>query len=145
MNDPQYKVTGALANEVYGHLYYYTRRSTYDNDIMPDGYVGLPVDVNNQDVGGVYLTPSLYAADIAPYNLGLNRPVDLCLAIRLPDGWELWGPATSECHPNCQWQDLWEGGAIEFFSPNRVPIQYVVDEVDLEPRGDRHRLKGLLA
>lgn len=138
--DPTYQVTGQHIREVYGQLYYYTSQSIFDRYISMAGSIGR----TGWD-GGAFLTPTLYVADIAPYNLGLRTPVSLCIVIRLPDNWELWGPATSNHHPKCRWPDVWEGGAIEFYSPRPIPLDYASDPFDLEPRGDRHRLRGTLS
>lgn len=99
----------------------------------------LPVYIAQGVIGGpngTWLTPTSYAACMAPYNLGLNTPRDFCMLVDVTEFDELWGPGTADkstLHPT-----IWQGGGIEFFVPRAIPLHLVREVVRLSPCGDTH-------
>lgn len=83
------------------------------------------------------MTPTIYAGCMAPYDLGLNTPRDICLLIDVEPLSELWGPGTSRF--SSQHREIWKGGGIEFYSPFPIEVQNVAEVIELKPCGDRHR------
>lgn len=85
---------------------------------------------------GCWLTPTPYAACMAPYNLGLNTPRDVCVLIDVSDIVEVWGPGTIP--PSNQYPDTWRGGGIEFYTPTPIRLAAVREVIELAPCGDTH-------
>lgn len=125
----QFRFSGATVADEYGLLAHYTTVSGLGL-IRDDGFIG-------GKNGGCWLTPTPYAACIAPYDLGLDTPRNLCLLVDVSKLQELWGPGTSE---ESRWNPaVWQGGAIEFYSAAPVPYEYVKHVIPLAPCGDLHR------
>ena len=111
----------------YGLLAHYLA-GTFLPTVLTQGYIG--------STGGTWLTPTPYPACLAPYNLGLYSPRDLCMLIDVSTLDGLWGPATAE--RSISFPAIWQGGAIEFFFPGRITLNHVRDIVRLQPCGDTH-------
>lgn len=120
--------SGAQVFDAYGYLLHWTESSV------------LPLIAASRSVGslgGVWLTPTAYAACMTPYDLGLNSPRDAVLVVdprRIPD---LWGPGRAA--PSGTAPSLWLGGATEFFVPAPLAVSAIVDVLQVEPCGDEHR------
>lgn len=84
---------------------------------------------------GVFLTPSLYAGCMVPANLGLRRATDRVLVVDPASLPELWGPGTAV--PS-DWDPLWVGGGVEFFSPAPIRLEEVLQWEELGSCGDGH-------
>jgi hypothetical protein len=85
---------------------------------------------------GTWLTPTAYASCMAPYNLGLNTPRDVCLLIDVSGIQALWGPGrarSSATAPN-----IWQGRGIEFYCPSRIDWDSIRRRLPVWPCGDRH-------
>jgi hypothetical protein len=102
---------------------------------------GLTLALDTGSVGGpqgCWLTPTPYAGCVAPYDLGLNTPRDVCLLVDVSELVQLWGPgmaAPSGLHPS-----IWRGGALEFYSP--FPIEFTRVRrvvIGVDTCGDTHR------
>jgi len=97
--------------------------------VLEQGFIGGP--------GGTWLTPTPYPGCLAPYDLGLNTPRDLCMLVDVSTLDQLWGPATADrsaSHPT-----IWRGGAIEFFYHGPIRLDHVREVIHLHPCGDTHR------
>lgn len=86
---------------------------------------------------GCWLTPTAYAACLAPYNLGVNSPADACVLLDVSEVTELWGPGTSR--PSGTFPGIWRGGAVEFFSPRPIDSGFIRDVCEILPCGDSHQ------
>lgn len=84
--------------------------------------------------GGTWLTPTPYASCVAPYDLGLRSPRDLCMLVDVSRLARMWGPGTAT--PSNLFPTIWRGGAMEFFVPGPVPLQYVRAAIRLHTCGD---------
>lgn len=84
---------------------------------------------------GCWLTPTPYAACMAPYDLGLRTPRNVCLLVDVSSIPKLWGPGTSAPSPH---SGLWKGGGIEFYCPTRIEMDIVRQVIELAPCGDTH-------
>jgi len=104
-------VSGSQVADAFGMLAHYTTRDAY-RLIQQAGCIGLGL--------GCWLTPTGYAACMAPYNLGLSSPRDIGLLIDVRD-MPLWGPGMSA--PSGLHSLVWRGGAIEFFSPQSLGLE----------------------
>lgn len=85
---------------------------------------------------GCWLTPTPYAACMAPYDLGLNTPRNVCLLVDVSDLPELWGPGTSP--PSGRYPAVWQGGGVEFFSTAPIDLGHIRDFQEIAPCGDSH-------
>lgn len=119
-------LSGAEVADSYGLLAHYTR-SDLLHLIHASGQIGHP---------GLWLTPTAYSACMAPYNLGLDTPCDTCLLINVRNVEELWGPGTTP--GSLAHSGIWQGGGIEFFCPQPIPLSAVVDTQMVEPCGGGH-------
>lgn len=132
-DDTRYRTYGADIARVFPVLLAYLRHDAYMRYVAPPGG-----QLSGRS-GNCYLTPTYYSASMAPVNLGLAGPVDVCLVIdtaRIP---VLIGPGTAPAHPNAPFSGLWSGGGIEFRSPSPIPNSHIVDVLSLQPFGERHR------
>ena len=124
-------IRGTDVMAVYGLLTHYTTQHGY-TQIQASGAIGA-------NRGGGWLTPTIYAACMAPYNLSLTSPRDVCLLVNV-GGLGLWGPGTAG--PTLQksggFPDQWYGGGIEFYSPLPIDIGRVSYKYEILPCGDRH-------
>lgn len=84
--------------------------------------------------GGTWLTPTPYASCVAPYDLGLRSPRDLCMLVDVSRLARMWGPGTAI--PSNLFPTIWRGSAMEFFVPGPVPLQYVRAAIRLHTCGD---------
>jgi hypothetical protein len=118
-------VTGAEVADAFGLLSHYT---TWDHlaQILNVGAIG--------GSHGCWLGTTPYGACVAPYNLGLASPRELCLLVDVRTLPQLWGPGT--CAPSSQYRTIWRGGGIEFFSPNPLPFNLVKQVCEIFPCGD---------
>jgi len=84
-------LSGGQVAEKYGLLAHYATsdalRRYLEGDAIGGGY------------GGCWLTPTIYAACMAPYTLGLAAPKDVCLLVDVTDVAELWSPGTAPPAP----------------------------------------------
>lgn len=118
-------VSGADVANVYGLLSHYTTSQR----------LAQMINVNLIGGGhGCWLTTTPYGACVAPYNLGLDSPRELCVLIDVRSLRQLWGPGT--CPPSYQYRNIWLGGAIEFFSPTPIPFNLVRRVCEIFPCGD---------
>jgi hypothetical protein len=121
-------VSGREVADVYGLLAHYT---TVDR-------LALYAEAGQVGAGkGVWLTPTPYAACMAPYALGLDDPRDLCLLIDVSDLRCLWGPGTTP--PSRRFPGIWLGGGVEFYSADPIPIVSVRRIYRIRPCGDGSR------
>jgi hypothetical protein len=120
-------VSGKDVARVYGLLAHYTSRK-YLRAIWAAGSIGHSL--------GCWLTPTAYAACLAPYNLGINSPRDVCLLVDVQTISWLWGPGTASGSKG--FKGLWKGGAVEFFSPDPIEFRYVKNVYRILPCGDPH-------
>jgi hypothetical protein len=123
-----YRHTGADIHAQFGLLVHYTTRDVA-RLIVASGMIGAPGR-------GLWLSPSPYAACVAPYNLGVDTPRDLVLLVDVSGVAEVWGPgsaAISRAFP-----DIWRGGAVEFYVPHPIPLAAIRSTVRLDPCGDTH-------
>ena len=84
--------------------------------------------------GGTWLTPTPYAGCVAPYDLGLRSPRDLCMLVDVSQLARVWGPGTAV--PSILYPTTWRGGAVEFFVPGPIPLQSVRELIGLHACGD---------
>jgi len=118
-------VTGQQIAARYGLLAHYLSATALPT-IVAQAHIGGP--------GGSWLTPTPYAGCVAPYDLGLRSPRDLCMLVDVSQLAQVWGPGTavpSSVHPT-----TWRGGAMEFFVPGPVPLQHVRELIRLHTCGD---------
>lgn len=120
-------VSGSEVANVYGLVAHYTTKTGLIA-MRAAQFIGAP--------RGCWLTPTCYAACLAPYDMGLASPRDMCLLIDVRDIDTLWGPGTSP--PSNLYHDQWWGGAIEFYTPNPISFALVVKIYEIEPCGDLH-------
>jgi len=126
--NPAHRVDGAVLARRHPWLLHYTTDRGRDA-IRAAGSIGLSEH-------GVWLTPTIYAGCMVPYNLGLSTPVTAAIVIETAELVELWGPgfaAPSQAH------DAWGGSGIEFYCPSPIPFSAAVDIVKIQPCGDTHR------
>ena len=118
-------VAGHVVASAYGLLVHYT---SVDNltSIRASGYIR----------AGSWLTPTPYAACMAPYNLGLPSPRNVCLLVDVSSIPDLWGPGTTP--PSSVYPSIWTGRGIEFFVPSPIPFSFVQSIIELSPCGDIH-------
>ena len=117
--------TGDEVNRLYGPLLHYTTAPVL-RLLIAAGEIGRPN-------AGVFLTPSPFSACLAPYELGLDSPRDVCLVINTCGIEELYGPASA---PPSSHARLWRGGAIEFFTPAPSSLSQVVEALEVGTCGD---------
>ena len=118
-------LTGRQIAARFGYLAHYLSATTLPA-VVAQASIGGP--------GGTWLTPTPYAGCIAPYDLGLRTPRDLCMLVDVRRLARIWGPGTavsSNLHPT-----IWRGGAMEFFVRGPIPIQYVRALIRLHTCGD---------
>lgn len=84
--------------------------------------------------GGTWLTPTPYAGCVAPYDLGLRSPRDLCMLVDVSQLARVWGPGTAV--PSILYPTTWRGGAVEFFVPGPIPLRSVRELIRLHACGD---------
>lgn len=123
-----YDVGGRELAGVFALLAHYTTWQAVDV-MVATGYIGAGTEC--------WLTPTAYAACLAPYNLGLRTPREVCLLVDVSGMGRLWGPGT--CMASDSYSSVWRGGAIEFYSADGVPSSLVRRVIDLAPCGDTHR------
>lgn len=129
-NRRESRVTGKEVAQTYGVLAHYTTWYWLER-MISTGRIG------GKD--GCYLTPTPYAACMAPYNLGLDSPRELCLLINVSQLSELYGPGIADPDINVKAPGIWLGGAIEFFYSGPLNFFDVVMQVhEIAPCGDRH-------
>lgn len=85
---------------------------------------------------GLWLTPTVYASCMAPYDLGLAGPADIALLVDPSALTQVWGPGTAA--PSRYFGHTWLGAGIEFYSTAPLPLAGVIDVVELEPCGGGH-------
>jgi hypothetical protein len=127
---PRFKCSGTTVANKYGLLAHYTTEGGLQKIRELDS-------IGGKEGYGCWLTPTPYAACIAPYDLGLKTPCNVCLLVDVSKCEELWGPGTSG--KSVLYSAIWRGGAIEFYSAVPVPYDYVTREIQLAPCGDLHR------
>lgn len=122
-----YKLPGRSVADALGCLVHYT---TPEGIVLINGSgaVGPPG-------GGVWLTPTPYAACMTPYDLGLPSPRKFALVIDVSTVAELWGPGTA---PSTAFPSMWRGGGTEFYVPSRIPLSAIREVIELQPCGDEH-------
>jgi hypothetical protein len=86
---------------------------------------------------GCWLTPTGYAACMAPYDLGLRSPRTFCLLVDVRTVPELWGPAAAA--PSDLFPAAWQGWGLEFYSPTSISMGLVQRVLDVYPYGDTHQ------
>lgn len=118
-------VRGQDVSDAFGQLAMYTTTDRL-SDLVAMGAIG----------PGCWLTPTSYAACMAPYDLGLNAPRDVCLLIDVSRIGALWGPGSSR--PSGRFPTIWQGAAIEFYCPTTVDFTYVHQVLRPLPCGDTH-------
>jgi hypothetical protein len=125
---PLQPLSGKKVASAYGPLAHYTRRARVAQ-MKQSGVVG-------QKDTALWLTPIAYSACMAPYDLGLPSPRDVCLLIDVASLQALWGPGT--CPPSDTYPDVWQGGGVEFYCPATTLIAFdlVVAILPLSPCGD---------
>ena len=119
------QITGDEVARLYGPLLHYTTAPVL-RLIIAAGELGRPN-------AGVWLTPSPYSACLAPYELGLDSPRDVCLLIDTSGMPGLYGPARAAPSSTAR---LWRGGALEFFSPSPISLTHVLEAVEVGTCGD---------
>ena len=107
----------------YGLLAHYTTQ---------DGLAGIVGDEMIR--GACWLTPAPLAACMAPYDLGLSSPRDICLLVDVSEIPELWGPGATG--PSSRHPGVWQGGGIEFYCPTNIGIDQVREVIAIAPCGD---------
>lgn len=118
-------VAGRQVASRYGLLAHYLAATTLPA-VVAQAALGGP--------GGTWLTPTPYAGCVAPYDLGLRSPRDLCMLVDVSRLARMWGPGTAI--PSNLFPTIWRGGAMEFFVPGPVPLQYVRAVIRLHTCGD---------
>lgn len=129
--DEMYKVgnppvSGAQVAGAYGFLAHYTT------------LIRLEQMLQARQIGGgagCWLTPTIFAACMAPYDLGLDTPRNVCLLIDVSALDNLWGPGTAG--PSRAYSAIWRGGAVEFYFPGPIAVDLVRRVYMVEPCGDR--------
>ena len=121
------QVSGQTVADTYGLLAHYTTWEALAW-MLETGSIG--------GDAGCWLTPTPYAACMAPYTLGLNSPRAVCLLVDVRHLPALWGPGTSP--PSGRYPTIWLGGGIEFLSPGPVPFEHVQRVIEIRPCGDTH-------
>lgn len=111
----------------FGVLLHYTQRTVLPR-IVESGHIGFPGI-------GVWLTATALGGGLAPYDLGLNRPVDVAIVVdpRQIDG-DIWGPGVAD--PSRAFSHIWRGGGLEFHVDAPIPVAAIVEVVGVEPAGD---------
>jgi len=125
--DQMVPIPGHQVADTYGLLAHYTT------------WEALRWMLESESIGGdagCWLTPTPYAACMAPYTLGLNTPRTVCLLVDVRQVSALHGPGTSP--PSGRYPTIWLGGGIEFFSPHPIPFNYVRRVFEIRPCGDMH-------
>jgi hypothetical protein len=121
----QGRMTGPEVSAAFGPLLHYTD---------PDGVRGILAASQIGFSGrGVWLTPVPYASCLAPYDLGLESPRNVCLVVDPEILPELYGPGTAA--PSTSFGSIWRGGGVEFFSTTPVPLSAVRDIVEVSTCG----------
>lgn len=121
----QRRLRATKVARLYGPLLHYTTAPVL-RLIIAAGELGRPN-------AGVWLTPSPYSACLAPYELGLYSPRDVCLLIDTSGIPGLYGPAMAAPSSTAR---LWRGGALEFFSPSPISLDHVLEAVEVGTCGD---------
>ena len=133
-------VDGAAVAKAFGLLATYVTTSAL-LQAQSKGLFGTSPDPKDPGAPwGLWLTPTPYAACIAPYNLGLNSPRDWCVLVDVTGLSPMWGPGT--CVYSMRYPATWRGGGIEFYLEAQVPWsdnKYVKDVLPVRPCGDPHR------
>jgi len=119
-------LSGAQVTQRYGLLAHYTTAA----------FIPVLMATGLGASGGCWLTPIPYAACMAPYDLGISTPRDLCLLVDVTGVLQLWGPGTAG--PSSLNPGIWRGGCIEFFCPTAVQFTQVRQVLQIMPCGDTH-------
>lgn len=111
----------------FGVLLHYTQ-STLLPRIVESGHIGFRGM-------GVWLTATALGGGLAPYDLGLNGPVDVAIVVdpRQING-GIWGPGAAG--PSRAFSHIWRGGGLEFYVDAPIPVAAIVEVVGVEPAGD---------
>jgi len=104
----------------FGLLAHYTTFEAWSL-IRDSGSLGLPGR-------GIYLTPTGQPAWLATPDLGLARPVELCLIVESEGLSGVFGPGVAV--PSPRFPEQWRGGGIEFFVADPIPLSRIVQIVE---------------
>ncbi len=119
-------VSGAQVAANYGFLAHYTTLARLQQ-MMAIGLIG--------GNAGCWLTPTIVAACMVPYDMGLETPRSVCLVVDVRNVPQLWGPGTA---PGSRtYGAIWRGGGVEFYSPQPLSTALITRVHEIEPCGDR--------